>query len=263
MGYLRLGRRYNEWMYRVRGEVFDRVVGRLNSGNSEQSTVNRKSPRQPATGKEWVGKDVLDVGAGTGFYVERWLKLGAQVVGLDLTAVAVRELACRFPSARFLQADIGQPLEEIPLRAASFHAISAFDVLFHIVDDADYARAFRNVAGLLRPGGWFLWSDNFLRHPTERIAHQANRPLAESQRLAEVAGLEIVDRVPMFVVMNYPADTTSRLARRAWTALVAPAMLAEPLGWLAGALLYPLERVLVRLVRESPSTELMVCRKPR
>jgi hypothetical protein len=67
----------------------------------------------------------------------------------------------------------------------------------------------------------------------------------------------------MFVVMNYPADTTSRLARRAWTALVAPAMLAEPLGWLAGALLYPLERVLVRLVRESPSTELMVCRKPR
>ncbi len=29
VGYLRLGRRYNEWMYRVRGDVFDRVVERI------------------------------------------------------------------------------------------------------------------------------------------------------------------------------------------------------------------------------------------
>jgi len=66
----------------------------------------------------------------------------------------------------------------------------------------------------------------------------------------------------MFVLMNYPADTRSRIARWAWTALVAPAMLAEPLGWLLGAALYPLERALVRAKRESPSTELMLCRKP-
>ena len=263
VGYLRLGRRYNGWMYRVRGQVFDRVVSRLNSVNSEQSTVNGKGLRQPATDNGWVGKSVLDIGAGTGFYVERWLRLGAQVVGLDLTEVAVQELARRFPSARFLQADIGQPLEEIPLRPASFHVISAFDVLFHIVDDAAYARAFRNIAGLLRPGGWFLWSDNFLQHPGERVAHQANRPLAESQRLVEIAGFEIVERVPMFVLMNYPADTRSKAARWAWTAMVAPAMVAEPLGWLVGAALYPIERALVRRVRESPSTELMVCRKAR
>ncbi|HTL06445.1 MAG TPA: hypothetical protein VL241_11895, partial [Gemmatimonadales bacterium] len=88
-----------------------------------------------------------------------------------------------------------------------------------------------------------------------------SRPLAESERLVEAAGFEVVERVPMFVLMNYPADTTSRLARLAWTALVAPALVAEPLGWAVGALLYPLERGLLRVVRESPSTELMVCRK--
>ena len=38
-------------------------------------------------------------------------------------------------------------------------------------------------------------------------------------------------------------------------------MLAEPLGWLLGALIYPIEKALVRLMREGPSTELMVCRK--
>jgi SAM-dependent methyltransferase len=247
VGYLRLGRRYNDWMYRVRGAVFDRVVSGL--GNRE-------------SGIDWRGSKVLDVGAGTGFYVDRWLSRGAEVTGLDLTDVAVGELSKCFPGARFVRADIGGPLGEVPLALASFDAISAFDVLFHLVDDAQYARAFSNIAALLKPGGWFLWSDNFLRHPTERVTHQASRPLAESVRLVEAAGFEIVERVPMFVLMNYPADTTSRLARWAWTAMVAPAMLGEPLGWALGAALYPLERALVRAVKESPSTELMVCRRP-
>jgi SAM-dependent methyltransferase len=248
VGYLRLGRRFNEWMYRIRGEVFDRVVQRL-------------APGSQGAGSGWNGTSVLDVGAGTGFYVDRWRRAGARVTGLDLTDVAVDELTRCFPENRFVRADIGGPLETIPLRAASFDAVSAFDVLFHIVNDDDYARAFQNIASLLRPGGWFLWSDNFLKADTERIAHQASRPLAESIRAVEAAGLEVVDRVPMFVLMNYPADTRSRLARWAWTAMVAPAVLGEPLGWALGAALFPLERVLVRAKRESPSTELMVCRR--
>jgi SAM-dependent methyltransferase len=255
VGYLRLGRRYNEWMYRVRGTVFDRVAASLKSVNREQSTVNGKN----RTG--WEGCEVLDIGSGTGFYVDRWLRLGARVTGLDLTDVAVTELGRAFPQARFVRADIGSSLEGVPLSSACFDAVSAFDVLFHLVDDAAYARAFGNIAALLKPGGWFLWSDNFLRHPTERVAHQASRPLAESARLVAAAGFDVVERVPMFVLMNYPADTTSRLARWGWTAMVAPALLAEPLGWLLGAALFPLEKALVRLKRESPSTELMVCRK--
>ncbi len=246
VGYLRLGRRYNEWMYRIRGEVFDRVAGEI--------------AKEKRSGS-WQGDSVLDVGSGTGFYVDRWKRLGARVTGLDLTEVAVHELSRCFPGNRFVRADIGGPLDSVPLRAASFDAVSAFDVLFHIVDDAAYGRAFRNIAALLKPGGWFLWSDNFLRNVTERIAHQASRPLAESVRLVESAGLTVVSRVPMFVLMNYPADTRSRLARWAWTAMVAPAVLGEPFGWAVGAALFPLERMLVRARRESPSTELMVCRR--
>ena len=248
VGYLRLGRRYNEWMYRIRGEVFERIVAGLGPGT-------------------WgLGKQVLDVGAGTGFYVDRWLRMGATVTGLDLTEVAVRELSRCFPTVNFVQADIGGPLGGRPfgerlLPPGSFDAVSAFDVLFHIVDDAAYARAFQNIAALLRPGGWFLWSDNFLRHPTERVAHQVSRSLAESTAAVEAAGFEVIERVPMFVLMNYPADTTSKPARWVWTAMVAPAALAEPIGWAVGALLYPLEKVLVKRLKESPSTEVMICRR--
>jgi SAM-dependent methyltransferase len=252
VGYLRLGRRYNEWMYRVRGEVFDRVLAEIERG--EWGTA-AESPRS------WRGADVVDVGAGTGFYMERWIRFGAQVIGMDLTAAAVKGISVRFPGARVIQADIGGSFEGIGLRLGSFHAVSAIDVLFHIVDDAGYGRAFQNIAALLRAGGWFLWSDNFVRHSGERTTHQVSRPYAESLRLVESAGFEVLGRVPMFVLMNYPADSKSRLARGAWTAMVAPSMLAEPLGWLVGGLLYPIERRLVRRVKESPSTELMICRK--
>jgi SAM-dependent methyltransferase len=243
VGYLGLGRRFNEWMYRVRADVFDRVVPGL----------------RPEVG--WRGTDVLDIGAGTGFYVDRWQRLGARVTGLDLTEVAVEELRRNFPAASFVRADIGLPLTDLPLAPASFEAASAFDVLFHIVDDEQYARAFRNIAALIRPGGWFIWSDNFLRHPTERATHQVSRTLDESTRCVEAAGFEVVTRMPMFVLMNFPADTTTPVARWAWMAMVSGVKLGEPAGWLLGALLYPIERALVRAKRESPTTELMVCRK--
>ena len=248
VGYLRLGRRFNEWMYRVRGDVFDRVAA--------EEGWRRESGRPPLR--------VADVGAGTGFYVDRWLRLGAEVTGVDLTAVAVETLAGRFPAGRFVQADIGLSLgEPLASEAGRYDVISAFDVLFHIVDDALYERALANIATLLKPGGTFVWSDNFVHQPTVRVRHQVSRSLADISSALNRAGLETVRRVPMFVLMNYPADTTSRLAQWAWTAMVAPAMASDRLGGALGALLYPLERRLVASRAESASTELMICRRHR
>ena len=251
VGYKRLGKQYNKWMYRLRAHVFQRVARGL--------------------GVDWSSARVLDVGSGTGFYVEQWHKLGVpKVVGLDITEVAVHELRRKFPGDQFNQVDIGgmevpSPVSRLTspggLAPGGFDAISAMDVLFHIVDDYEYQLAFRNIASLLKPGGWFIWSDNFLRHGTERVPHQVSRSLKQSEEAVRGAGFEIVDRRPMFVLMNYPADSSSRLAKVAWTAMVAPATVAEPLGWSVGALLYSLERSLIQVKRESPSTEVMLCQK--
>jgi len=250
VGYQRLGKSFNQWMYRVRARVFARVAGRL--------------------GVDWSRARVLDVGSGTGFYVEQWHRLGVpKVVGVDITSKAVEELRRRFPRDEFHEADVGAvdglraTGDSLPLTAhgSRLTAVSAMDVLFHLVDDAQYRQAFRNIADALQPGGWLLWSDNFLHHDTERVTHQASRSLAESEDAVQTAGLEIVERVPMFVLMNYPTDSSSKLGRLAWTAMVSPAALAEPLGWLVGAVLAPLDTWLTSVIRESPTTEIMVCRK--
>ena len=130
----------------------------------------------------------------------------------------------------------------------------------HIVDDELYVRALANIASLLKPGGLLIWSDNFIHRPTARVTHQVSRSLDEITAAVDRAGFTIECRVPMFVLMNYPADA-SRLAGLAWTAMVSPAMVSNALGGLVGAVLYPFERRLVRWAKESPSTELMVCRR--
>ena len=254
--YRRLGRQYSRWMYRLRAGVFQRVAKGL--------------PLR------WPEARVLDVGSGSGFYVDQWHRLGVpKVAGADLTEVTVRQLEQRFPGDDFVQFDLCKPLpayvtrlsaprsaeSEARVAVPGFDAVSAMDVLSRIVDATQYEQALRNIASLLKPGGWLLWSDYFLRRRTERVSHQPGRPLRESEAAVRAAGFDIVDRRPMFVVMNYPADAQSKLARWGWTAMAAGAALAEPLVWIVGAILYPVERQLTRVVKESPSTEIMVCRR--
>jgi len=241
VGFRRLGPSFNKWAYKVRGERFRAVVAGL--------------------GIDWAGADVLDVGSGTGFYIDRWDELGVRrVTGVDVTETAVKALSSRFPDKTFLRLDIGTAIDG--LEPASFDAVSAMDVLFHIVDDAAFARAIQNVGTLLKPGGVFIWSDAFLHRPAVRIRHQVSRPLADIERTVAEAGLSIESRVPMFVLMNNPVDVRNPVVRGAWLAAAGLLSLSDRLGDWAGRRLYPVELRLAARRTEGPTTEIMVCRKP-
>ncbi len=242
VGYAPLGLSYNRWLYRIRRRVFRRMVRRF--------LGDRAAVR------------VLDVGSGTGFYLDQWRDLGIkQVVGLDLTETAVSNLRAAYPGMDFVMADVGA--ESVPLDRGSFDVVSAFDVLFHIVDDERYGRAMKNVSGLLKPGGIFVWSDNFLRHGRRDAGrHQVSRSLELTTQLLKDAGFEIVSRKPMFWLMNAPVDSTSRLLHAWWRRLMAVVRHGDRTANVVGAILFPVELVLTRVMRESPTTEIMICRKP-
>ncbi|WP_113702749.1 class I SAM-dependent methyltransferase [Nonomuraea lactucae] len=239
VGYKLLGRAFNIWMYRVRAEGFHR----------EAATLGLDFPRAR----------VLDVGSGTGFYVRRWQELGVKsITGSDLTDAAVRRLRERFPSARFLQLDIAEPGGA--LEPASFDAVSAMDMLFHITDDDRYKAALRAIGEAVKPGGAFVLSENFLHRHEQRGDYQVNHTLPWITAALDEAGFDVVRRVPMLVLMNAQVDANP-VWRKLWGGLLRAVTLTEITGWLAGALLYPLERRLVRSLRESPTTELMICRR--
>jgi SAM-dependent methyltransferase len=206
------------------------------------------------------GARVLDVGSGTGFYLGLWRALGAgSITGSDLTEVAVRRLAERHPDVDAVQLDIGEEAVELP--AESFDAVSAMDVLFHITDDDRFARALVNIARLLRPGGVLVFSDLFVHRAPWRAPHQAIRSLGAVRTTIAGAGLIEELRRPMLVLLNAPVDTRSRAFRGTWWTLRTAALRGEAAGWLAGAAAYPVEVALARVLREGPSTEIMVCRR--
>jgi SAM-dependent methyltransferase len=240
VGFGGLGVGFNSWMYRVRRRILRRALRRA--------------------GLSAEGATVFDVGAGTGFYVGEWLKLGASsVTGSDLSAAAVAGLRRAFPRAEFAQWDIAEASR--PASGPQYDLVSAFDVLFHIVDDARYVRALANIADLTRPGGHFLLSDNFLHGSALRGRHQVSRSLQEIDEALEAAGFERVLRLPVFFLLNTPVDSQSRLLRLSWRLVSRTCYRSHRAGSALGAVLFLPELLLTALAREGPSTELVVCRR--
>lgn len=242
VGYSQLGTQYNKWSYRLRDRVLHRtlVIPHLNLSNV----------------------DILDVGSGTGFYIDYWRRSRARSVsGCDLTETSVSRLRAEFPDHHFYQQDIGADL--LPELAGKFDVVSAFDILFHIVDEARYEKAFHNLSQMLRPGGLLCFSEIFLHRETDRRLHVVFHPLSQIERLLAKSGFEILERRPVFVVMNEPVDTQNAVVRFLWKLMTYPVRKSELLGWLWGAALYQVDLLLTKLLKESPTTEIMLCRKIR
>jgi SAM-dependent methyltransferase len=240
VGYKGLGRNYNRWLYRVRARAFKRHVVPLLVDHSEAR--------------------VLDLGAGTGFYIEQWRAAGVRdIVGVDFAEVAVEHLRSSYPEHRFVQADIGANLPEVI--DGPFDIVSAFDVLFHITDDERYRRAFENIYGLLKPGGHFVFSENFVHGSPIIAPHQASRTLECIDLVLQGVGFHVVRRAPMFYLMNAPVDSERRLLGLFWSLLRRAVAFSESIGAVMGAGLYQLEKLLTQYAREGPSTEIMICRR--
>jgi SAM-dependent methyltransferase len=241
VGWLGLGEVFNRWMYRVRRRNFVRTA-RHAIGTAGRARV-------------------LDVGSGTGFYIERWHEVGAaEVSGADLTDVAVGRLRERFAGDTFTQFDLtGTPPDG--LVPGHYDAASAIDVLYHIVDDDGYVRAIENLHSLLRPGGMLLLTENLVHGPWTRAENQVVRDIDWILGLLDRTGFEVVRRRPMFVLMNTPVDSDSRLLQRFWGLLTTLARRGPRAAGAVGAALYPVELLLTATLRESPTTEIVLARK--
>jgi 2-polyprenyl-3-methyl-5-hydroxy-6-metoxy-1,4-benzoquinol methylase len=242
VGFTTLGQRYNEWQYRLRRRIFQRAAARLDL--------------------EIPSARIVDVGSGTGFYISCWKELGAgRITGIDFTEFAVSRLKTAFPEDEFRRLDIGEAGAFERLGRAD--VVSCFDVLFHVVDEQRFANALGNIFSTLVPGGWFLFSDVFVHSATRQsCTHMVSRSLESVETLVRGVGFEIVERTPMFVTMNMPLDARSSLQQWLWRAVTYPAGKSEPYGYVLGAVLYPIDLALTRLLSEGPTTEVMICRKP-
>lgn len=157
-----------------------------------------------------AGADVLEIGPGTGFWIDEWTRArAASVTGVDITASAVQHLAQRFPTQTFLQADVGDESFDVP---GTFDVVSVMSVLLHIVDDHGFERALANIAARLRPGGVFLLMEplvvkSYYGAPFTAESNSKARTIGEWRAALGTAGLVLVDQQPVTALLANVCDT--------------------------------------------------------
>lgn len=163
-----------------------------------------------------AGRSVLNIGAGTGIWMNFWHQHGAgRVAGLDFTESSVERLKAQFPDDLVVHADVS--VSPLPLiDTMRFDVISAFDVLLHIVDPTCFQRAIANLADHCVPGGWLIISDPIvlgLGYVPERSypVHNTVRSISEYREVLSAHGFVIDSVLPTTVLLSNPLEAPNRL----------------------------------------------------
>lgn len=92
-----------------------------------------------------AGKEVVDLGAGTGKFTALLLRTGAQVTAIEPVAAMREQLSEKLPEAKALNGTA----QAMPLVAASVDALTCAQAFHWFADE----RALREIHRVLRPGG--------------------------------------------------------------------------------------------------------------
>lgn len=177
VGHLGFSDRYNAWLYRRKKHCIESFFG----------DVILK------------GKHVLDVGCGTGFFIDWYLQHGANVCGIDITETSVQKLKQVYRCEFFVQ-DITAP-DYRPYK--DFDIVNMWDVVYHIVEPTAFEQALDNISASLKEGGLWLFTDWFGGVSDVRIApHVQARCLNTYQRLLPEKGFELVTVCPLYRTLN-------------------------------------------------------------
>ena len=170
---------YNRACYQLRREVLDRALR--------------------GAGFDPRGRRVLDVGCGTGFFTAAYLERGAELTGVDIAPTSIERLRERHPQATFILSDVSEVALTQP-----FDLVNAFDVLYHITDDARWTRAVSHLADAVAPGGLLLLTDVFPRteRPQREADHNRMRTLARYRTLLDPRGFQVLGIHPTHVLLN-------------------------------------------------------------
>jgi SAM-dependent methyltransferase len=113
-------------------------------------------------GIDTKGSIVLDIGAGSGHWIDFYRSLGSsRTIALDVSRASVEYLKDKYvdhPDVSILR---GNASAVIPGLDARFDIVNAVGVMFHLVDDAEWLKTIQRIAGVMSSKGMFVTSGHF------------------------------------------------------------------------------------------------------
>jgi SAM-dependent methyltransferase len=214
-----------------------------------------------------AGAPVLDVGCGSGFWLDVWEQLGASsTAGTDLVPQPLERLRERFPAGDFVAADLA---DGPPFPGREFALVSAMDVLLHITEPERWRAALTSLAAQLAPSGALVLLEPIVVAPHGRTRgqseHNAARTLTEWNEAIAAAGLRVVALRSATHLLADPVDAQTRAgleARVLWWRVLARTLRGhERLAATVVPPLARLDRLLAARPGAGPSRKCVVLRR--
>ncbi|MGW3730330.1 class I SAM-dependent methyltransferase, partial [Streptomyces sp. NPDC000851] len=117
---------------------------------------------------------VLDAGCGKGPFARALARCGHRVDAFDASEEAVAHARAEGGGPRYAVATLDEWRSPWP-----YDVVLCIDVLFHVLDDQDWAAGLRNLASLVRVTGRLILTDEDIRTRRPRGDYILHRPTAE------------------------------------------------------------------------------------
>lgn len=237
--------------------------------NRARYSVERRSVRR-ALAAAAVGhpERVLDIGSGTGIWIDFWRRQGAtEITGLDLAELPVARLRGRYPEHTFIRSDVCEPSTPLP---GDMDVVSAMSVLLHITDEERFERALQNLLQCVRPGGVLVLVEPAIVHrwwgpPFGPQSNSRARPLSSYTRVLAAAGFEIEAVRPTSCILANVIDTRKRLTFMAldgyWRLLGRVVGRREWVGRAVAPILQAIDLLVTTIAPSGPSVKVIVARR--
>jgi ubiquinone/menaquinone biosynthesis C-methylase UbiE len=124
-----------------------------------------------------TGKDVLEVGCGTGLILDRARRFARRAAGVDLSGGMLGQAAGRGLAVAQASATA------LPVRDASFDVAYSFKVLAHV---PDITGALAEMSRVVRPGGWVI-AEFYNARSLRRLIKAVKKPTAISAQTDDEA----------------------------------------------------------------------------
>jgi SAM-dependent methyltransferase len=149
-----------------------------------------------------TGTRALDIGCGTGDFVDLLNSKGAVVTGFDISPAVIEQAKVRFSGRSSINLLCGS-LPDVELPSGAFDLITSVTVLQHILDDTLLVEALKLLRKALKPDGYMVVlelappHDRAIRRSSGDVEYLAERPPFQWEAMLHCAGFEI-QATPVF-----------------------------------------------------------------